>query len=88
MNANNGTRANLHPTTDIWSEKGQFAQFMRTAEFSHRLCTQNSGSNISINRRRLEVTLRSKKVYIFVRQYVWFEADWMRDIFHMNFVIN
>ena len=61
---------------------------MRTVEFSLRLCTQNSEPNISINRRRLGVTLRSKKVYIFVRKYVWYEADWMRDLFHMNFVNN
>ena len=56
--------------------------------FSHRLCTQNSESNICINRRRLWVTLISQKVYIFVQQYVWFEADGIRNVFHMNFLIN
>ena len=47
MHANNGTRANLHSTTDIWSEKGQCAEFMRTAEFPHRLCTQNQSRIIT-----------------------------------------
>ena len=88
MRANNATRANLHPTIDIWSGKGRCAQFIRAVEFSHRLCTQNSESNISINRRRLGVTLRVKKVYIFVQQYVWFEADRIIDVFHINFLIN
>ena len=64
LHANNGTRANLHPTTRIWSEKGQCVQFLRTAEFSQRLCTQNTEANVPINRKRLGVTLRWKKVYI------------------------
>ena len=59
----NCTRVNLHPITDIWSDKGHCAQFIRTAEFSHRLCTHNSESNISINTKRLGV-MRFKKVYI------------------------
>ena len=73
----------MHPTTDIWSEKGQCAQFTRTVEFSHRRRTHNAESNISINTKRLRVTLRFKKVHIFVHKYVWFEADGMRDVFHL-----
>ena len=33
------------------------------------------------------MTLRAKKVYIFVRKYVWFGAYLISDVFHMNFLI-
>ena len=38
---------------------------------------------MSINRKRLEVTLRFRIVYIFVQQYVWFGTDGIRDAFYM-----
>ena len=87
MHRMNFTNAIIHHPHLI-RERRMRLIYIRTAEFSHRLCTQNSEPNIPINRKRLGVTLRSKKVYIFVQQYVWFEADVIRDVFHMNFLIN